>query len=169
MTENLYTPDSIRTVSGRYINMVMLDPETLHIEDIAHALGNVPRFGGHLPIFYSVAQHSLLVHDLVKDLEKPVRLQALMHDASEALLGDMPSPIKAMLPDYQALEARVMLVMSERFEFDWPLCPEVKAADKQMLEIEWRELMLNEIGRTTYMTDMYASKTFVELYRELKA
>ena len=112
-TENLYTPNSIRTRSGQYVNVLELDPDTIRIEDIAHALSMVPRFGGHLPVFYSVGQHCLGVLNTVMDMPQPagttseelrlIRLQALLHDASEAYIGDMPSPIKQHLPDFKAL------------------------------------------------------------------
>jgi hypothetical protein len=62
MSENLNAVRSIRTISGLYVNVFEPDPKTLIIEDIAHALSNQPRFGGHLPKFYSVAQHSLLCY-----------------------------------------------------------------------------------------------------------
>ncbi len=60
MTENLYTPDCIRTFSGQYVNVFAPDPDTILIEDIAHALSQQCRFGGHLPEFYSVAQHCVI-------------------------------------------------------------------------------------------------------------
>lgn len=170
MAENLYTPHSIRTVSGRYVNLVEMDPESLDIRDVAYALSQIPRFGGHLPRRYSVAQHSIDVCRRVAHLGREVRLQALLHDASEALLGDLPSPVKALLPDYRALEQRVMETMSRRFGFPWPLLPEVKHADRMALEDEWRVLMLgNPNERRLLLTDAYPQHRFVELYRELTA
>lgn len=165
MIENLYTPNCIRTVSGRYINLREIDPKTWHIGDIAHALSNVQRFGGHLPIRYSVAHHSLGVLRFVPDQPREIRLQALMHDASEAFLGDMPSPIKQLLPDYQALEARVMEAMSERFGFPWPIHPAVKEGDRKMLEWEWESIMLQRA--TVAITDMEPAKTFLMHFNEL--
>lgn len=165
MNENLYTPDSIRTVSGQYINLRELEPKNWHIGDIAHALSNVQRFGGHLPLRYSVAHHSLGVFRLVPDQPREIRLQALMHDASEAFLGDMPSPIKQLLPDYQALEQRVMEVMSRRFGFPWPLHPAVKMADRKMLEWEWENIMLKRA--TVVITDMEPAQTFLMHFNEL--
>ena len=137
--ENLYTPNSIRTVSGRYVNVLNPDTDSILIYDIAHALSRMPRFGGHLPHFYSVAQHSMCVANLV---DKQHALSALLHDASEAYLMDIPSPIKALLPNYKEIENGLMEVISKKFGFEWPMPDEVKEADKKRLEWEWDNLML---------------------------
>lgn len=136
--ESLYTKDCIRTVSGRYINVFEPTPEMICIEDIAHALSMQPRFGGHLPTFYSVAQHSVLVSELVDS----AKLTALMHDASEAYLLDVPRPIKLRLANYKEIENGLMEVLAGIFSFAWPLPVNVKAADEEMLQWEWDNLML---------------------------
>lgn len=152
MQENLYTPNSIRTRSGRYINVLELAPDTIAIEDIAHALSNVPRFGGHLPngeplpFYFSVGQHSLGVHHEVSrhTTDRSILLQALMHDASDFLIGDQPSPIKQFLPDFKAMEERIMQAIARQFGFPWPMHPLVKEADRKHLELEWFALMLGK-------------------------
>jgi hypothetical protein len=137
--ENLYTPNCARTVSGRYVNLIDPDPATFCIEDIAHALSNVPRFGGHLPMPWSVAHHSLLVASLVPQEHK---LQALCHDFSEAFLQDLHPDLKAAVSEYKVIEERMMKAIAQRFGMPWPMAPEVKAADKQALEMEWKYIML---------------------------
>src|ERR687897_2976407 len=86
----------LQTVSGRWVNPFDPDPRQLDAGDIARALANQCRFGGHCRTFYSVAQHSVIVSELVEqrggDAEGAVG--ALMHDATEAYLGDMPHPLK---------------------------------------------------------------------------
>jgi hypothetical protein len=164
--ENLYTPNCIRTVSGRYVNLVDPDPETFDIEDIAHALSNIPRFGGHLPIFYSVAHHSVTVARMMHRLTKAERFQGLMHDASEAYLLDIPAPLKAHIPDYCAIEERMMVRLAGHFGFGWPLSANVKTADKRALEEEWEYLMLNPAS--VVMTVMNPKERFLELYHKLK-
>lgn len=163
MPDNLYTPNSIRTVGGRYINILTLDPATIHIEDIAHGLSNTPRFGGHLPRFLSVAQHSI---DVCLRVPEKYRLQALMHDASDYLIGDMPSPIKAILPDFQALEDRIMEVIATKYQFPWPKHHIVHQADTDAMEWEWANLMLGD-GRTApRMTKDAARIAFLELFKQ---
>jgi len=144
MEENLYTPDCIRTFSGIYMNIFEPKPEMICIEDIAHSLSNQCRFGGHLPNFYSVSQHSIMVSGLVP---KEHFLAALLHDASEAYLMDIPTPIKRRLSNYKELENNIMVVVAEKYNFEWPLSKEVKEADQIMLVSEWHCLMLGQASR----------------------
>lgn len=139
--EDLFTPDCIRTFTGKYMNVFKPTPEMICIEDIAHALSNQCRFGGHLPIFYSVAQHSLNCSYLV---ENKLKLEALMHDASEAYLLDIPSPIKKGLTNYKEIEDRLMEAIAVRFGFQYPLTEQVKETDATMLQLEWDYLMIKK-------------------------
>lgn len=112
------------------------------IEDIAHALSYQCRFGGHLPKFYSVAQHSLNCSYLMDN--KELKLAALLHDASEAYLLDIPRPIKQGLSNYKEIEDGLMKLIAEKFGFEYPLHSEVKKIDELMLQLEWDCLMLNK-------------------------
>ena len=112
------------------------------IEDIAHALSYQCRFGGHLPKFYSVAQHSLNCSYLMDN--KELKLAALLHDASEAYLLDIPRPIKQSLSNYKEIEDGLMKLIAEKFGFEYPLHSEVKKIDELMLQLEWDYLMLNK-------------------------
>ncbi len=131
-------PGVIRTYTGKMINVFEPDPELICIEDIAHALSNLCRFGGHTRRFYSVAEHSMRV---ANEVPYEYRLTALLHDASEAYMIDLPSPIKYFIPKYREYELNLMLTIAERFGFDYPLASRVTDADKRLLEIEWAELM----------------------------
>jgi uncharacterized protein len=131
--------DSIRTNSGLYINVFEPTPEMISIEDIAHALSHMPRFGGHLDVFYSVGQHSVLCARKLTDIDD--KKAALLHDASEAYMMDMPSPIKARLPMYKSYEDNLMRVIANKFGFQYPLSKNVKEVDAEMLLIEWDNLV----------------------------
>ncbi|HAF5811207.1 TPA: HD family hydrolase, partial [Salmonella enterica] len=93
----------IQTLSGKQFDYLSATIDDIDIEDIAVALSNICRFSGHLPKFYSVAQHSVLCSQLVSP---EFAFEALMHDAAEAYCQDIPAPLKALLPDYREIEKR---------------------------------------------------------------
>lgn len=140
--ENLYTPDCIRTSTGIYINVFEPTEEMICIDDIAHGLTYQCRFGGHLPVFYSVAQHSLNCSYLIDNPK--LKLAALLHDASEAYLLDIPRPIKQRLSNYKEIEDGLMKLIAKKFGFTYPLQEEIKKADETMLQLEWDYLMLKK-------------------------
>lgn len=130
-------PNWIQTRSGRRFNLNYPDPESIDIHDIAHALSHICRFTGHCSDHYSVAQHSVHVSDIVP---RRVALVALLHDAAEAYVGDVSTPLKDLLPTYRAIEQRVWLAVQAKF--DLPIIPPVVLrADATMLATEVRDLM----------------------------
>ena len=118
-----------------------LDPrvEEVHLEDIAHALSNLCRFGGHCREFYSVAQHSVLA---ARCAPIGLQAQALLHDATEAYLVDVPRPIKRNLTGYAEIEEGLARIIGQRFGVELvDLRREVKEIDERMLFTEKRDLM----------------------------
>jgi 5'-deoxynucleotidase YfbR-like HD superfamily hydrolase len=81
----------INTVSGIEMDLLNPTPEMIDINDIAHSLGMQCRFGGHVSMFYSVAQHSVFV---AGKAPAELRKHALLHDAAEAYLQDITAPLK---------------------------------------------------------------------------
>ena len=142
MQNQTYTRHSIRTFSGKVFDLEIMEPDSICIEDIAHGLAYTARFAGQLKSFYSVAQHSFYAF---QNASPENRLAALMHDASEAYIGDMPSPFKSMLPDYRFIEERLMKAISDKFGFAFPLPEEVKEIDKYLFGIEWNGCVLDLI------------------------
>ncbi len=131
----------INTYSGRQVDVFDPDPADIVIGDIAHALSHQCRWGGHTKEFYSVAHHSLLVALKVPD---ELKLAALLHDASEAYLVDLPRPIKANLPGYVAAENHLMHVIAKKFGFEWPMHPDIAKADDDILHLEYRTHMVGK-------------------------
>src|SRR3954453_16679458 len=132
----------LQTVSGRFGNPFDPDPEQLDARDIARGLPNLSRFGGHTRAFYSVAQHSVIVSELVEarggDAEDA--FAALMHDATEAYLGDMPHPIKHRSPlgaAFKAAEDHLEAAIRDRFAIRADV-PEIKRVDRALLATERR-------------------------------
>lgn len=164
--ENLFTTDCVRTVSGNYVNVVDPKPETITIEDIAHSLSHMPRFGGHLPVYYCVAQHSLEVCNCSYPDDM---LQALLHDASEAYLMDVPRPLKNHLPEYKIIEDRLMNVIANKFGFRYPITENVKKTDELWLQLEWEYFMIGmpEATPITPMSAAWARIAFLDTFKML--
>ncbi|EAA9528377.1 HD family hydrolase, partial [Salmonella enterica] len=131
----------IQTLSGKQFDYLSATIDDIDIEDIAVALSNICRFSGHLPEFYSVAQHSVLCSQLVSP---EFAFEALMHDAAEAYCQDIPAPLKALLPDYREIEKRTDQLI--RFKLGLPLedASVVKYADLTMLATERRDLDIDD-------------------------
>lgn len=140
---------SIEVRSGKLLDLENPDPDLINIHDIAHALGFTARFQGHTKFFYSVAQHSVFVADLVKKNGGALQTQhaALLHDAHEAYLGDIPTPLKRALraagTAYDDLTRLVDKAVGERFGIDPALfhCDLVRQCDAAALIIEGRQLL----------------------------
>lgn len=106
-------PNYIYTCSGKKFSLVDPQPEDVALADIAHALSHICRYTGHTNEFYSVAEHSVLVS---QKCEPEWAREGLMHDAAEAYIGDIATPVKALLGDpVRELERRIMAAISERF------------------------------------------------------
>jgi hypothetical protein len=130
--------DWIQTAAGH--QFWPIDPRASEIvpEDIAHALSMLCRFGGHCLRFYSVAEHSVL---LARAAAPEHRLWALLHDATEAYLVDVPRPLKPFLIGYREAEDKIALAVCERFGLPIKMPGEVKAADTRILTDERQQNM----------------------------
>lgn len=128
----------IVTHSGKQFDFHNPTPDMVCIEDIAHALSMSCRFGGHTQYHYSVAQHSMNVALLVPQEHK---LVALLHDATEAYIGDMVSPLKVLMPEFKKKEQQIWEVIAEKFGVPVEMDPIIKWADLQMLRVE-REFLV---------------------------
>jgi 5'-deoxynucleotidase YfbR-like HD superfamily hydrolase len=127
----------MRTYTGARVHLLQPNPREIDILDIAHALSQTCRFAGHVPEFYSVAQHSVIVSDL---LPGQFALWGLLHDASEAYLHDINRPLKRALKEYQDIENRMMAAICVRFGLPVEMPKLVKWADNVVLATEFRDL-----------------------------
>ena len=168
----------MKTRSGRKVDPLNLKAEDVCLEDIAHALSNLCRFSGHVETFYSVAEHSIRVADIVPPAYK---LQGLLHDATKAYLGDLIRPIKYQLPRYLEAEKVAWIVIAERFNIQPILHSSVKEADEIMLHTEaihlmgdvsdWefktKPLALKYDLAKTAMSPQHAKQLFIETFQML--
>jgi 5'-deoxynucleotidase YfbR-like HD superfamily hydrolase len=135
----------LTTYTGRKLDLLAPDPKQIDPVDIAHALALTCRFGGHLPRHYSVAQHSIYVAQVAGIIGSTLYLEGLLHDAAEAYIGDVITPVKALCPQFHELEKRIQAAVRERFGL--PETPShrhaaaVKDADTLILAVEARELL----------------------------
>lgn len=131
----------IETVTGKFFYFQEPQDESFDIEDIAHALSMNCRYVGHCRQFYSVAEHSVWVSHLLNGTG--LELDGLLHDASEAYITDIASPIKQFLPDYQKMEDTIMSALFRKYGLEYPLHPAVKHCDLVMLSTEAHYLLIS--------------------------
>lgn len=138
----------IQTKSGH-----IFDPKSgliseIDIEDIAHALSNLCRYAGHCRKFYSVAEHSVMVSKIIAKLwpEDRAAIRAgLLHDATEAYVIDLPTPIKVLVPEYMEIEDKLAGDIAKSLKINWgrDILDKVKTADMIALATEARLLFEN--------------------------
>lgn len=137
----------IQTFTGRRVDPLALTAADVSIFDIAHALAYSSRYNGHAREFYSIAQHSVLVSELLELRGLPYEVQAwgLMHDAAEAYLGDVVTPLKRYLftvdaggafNSFRVDEALALHAIAEALRLPWPVPSAINAADRELLACE---------------------------------
>lgn len=138
-----YRGNWMQTFTGKQFFPLDPRPADVDIVDIAHALSMQCRYNGHVERFYSVAEHCVLVSQVVSPEHA---LWGLLHDATEAYVGDMVRPLKLHMPAYCEVEDRVMVAIAEKFSIDQTMPQEVKNADSRLLLDERAALMGQPAG-----------------------
>jgi hypothetical protein len=177
------TTGKILTYTGKYVDLMAPQLATIDIVDIAHALSQISRFGGHTRTYYSVAQHSIGVSQL---LPERYRLQGLLHDAAEAYFGDMVRPLKSLpisesYRDYEsAMQAMILQRYANGLATDQECRDRIHEADMSMLAAERRDLMAPDDSPWPYMEGVQprsatirpmlpitAELAFLQMYKQL--
>lgn len=130
--------DWTQTYTGKRFYPMDPQPEDIDPVDIAHALSMLCRYGGHVDRFYSVAEHCILMSDWVPP---EAQLAALLHDAAEAYIVDVPRPLKRYLTEYQMVEHRIERAIAYRFEMTFWMPAIVKEADDRIILTEKQALL----------------------------
>lgn len=153
----------IQMPSGKAVHPLDFKPDDFDINDVAHTLGFTPRFGGKTKTFYSVASHSIFV---AEHLPEELKIYGLLHDAAEAYLQDIPSPLKkhyylddgsttASFASFDLVESHILCAIAEKLKLNvQDFCdPLVKEVDLRALATEKEQLMsppLREWDRLPY-------------------
>lgn len=136
--------DWMQTFNGHQFWPLDPDPGMIDIDDIAHSLSMQCRYAGHCIRFYSVAEHSVHLARHFRRVGASIEIQlwALLHDATEAYLVDLPRPVKPHIFGYEPAEQRLMRVIASHFKllpFEIPAC--VKDADRAIIADEAQQNM----------------------------
>lgn len=137
-------PNDVILWTGGYFDIFEHEREgngKIHIATIARGLANICRYAGQVDGYYSVAEHSVLMSRMVAEEHAA---EALMHDAAEALIGDIRKPLKAIWPEYKALEEKLERFIAQRFGLQYPRHPDIKDADNRIIWLEQRKLYNDE-------------------------
>jgi len=134
--------DWVQTWTGRQFWALDPRPEDFHILDIAAGMRN-PRYSNQCILTETVGEHAVLMYLEARrrGFSARDRRTTLMHDGSEYILVDICRPIKRDMPDYTAIEGRIMHAMAARYDFDWPIPPHVKELDNRILNDEMAQNM----------------------------
>jgi len=133
----------IQTYSGKKFYPQIPKESDIEIRDIIQSLRQTCRFNGHTIFFYSVLQHSYIVHKIVYLLggDTEAQLWGLIHDASEAYISDIPSPIKPYIFGLEEMESKIQQEVAKKFNVCYPMPEVVKRADLIALALEKKYLI----------------------------
>jgi len=169
MTVNthLCRPDGpyIRTQSGRWFNFMAPKPEEMHLRDISFNLSHQVRFNGSCGQ-YSVAEHCIIgYHEFARREGTEVAKAWMMHDASEAYLGDVVRPVKNECGEYRILEGHLQLHIERKFGIDESFRGKVKEIDNKMSDIEEEELWQRrpQKPKILFLQPRWAEKEFISI------
>jgi len=128
----------VYTYTGKKFHFLQPQQDEICIEDIAHSLSLQCRFNGHTNQFYSVAQHCVLMSQWASAFPRWM----LFHDAAEAYIGDIPTPIKQNFPEIYRLERNILTAIAYKFNLK-SLIPydAIREADARILETEKKEVL----------------------------
>jgi len=159
----------INTYSGKLFSILDPQPEQIDILDIAQGLAFKGHFAGQTPQFFSIAQHSILVADLLESqkLNSELILLGLLHDAAEAYIGDMITPIKILLPVFQKIENSIVEAIALKYSLNLKLMKVIKYFDDQAKQIEF-DSFYKGIRTLNYLTPEESKSQFLTRFYELQ-
>lgn len=172
----------------QFLDVFDPDPEEIKIGDIANALGMLCRYNGHVPRFYSVAEHCVLMAEHVFAVERSTTMAfaTLMDDAPEAYIGDMTRPMKQRLPEYRAIDDRLGEIIKRKYGIvlSSGVEDDIRRYDGRMLRTEMDAMLGQDFVvmhfpqiaamdplpgvELRYMAPAEASQAFLEAFLQLR-
>lgn len=157
----------INTRSGLKFSLFDPKPEQINLEDISHGLAYKGHFAGQTPYFFSIAQHCLLTFFLLPEKSAvDLKIASLLHDASEAYIGDIIKPLKIHLPFFEETEKRIQNIIFDKFNLNIGLMDIVKQYDIEAQRIEF-DFFYNKIGNLMFMDPERANSIFLKRVTKL--
>lgn len=138
----------IKTFKGKDVDVFNFTKNSYDPDDVAHALARICRYNGHSSYFYSVALHSVNTYKIAQVLKanEPTKFYALIHDATEAYIGDMPGPIKKKMPEFQKLESGIQAGINEYYNEIFKVKDWTIDVDMNMVHKIDRSLLIPEMA-----------------------
>lgn len=173
----------ITTHSGQQVDIESPQPDSIRIEDIAHALSFLCRGSGQANFFFSVARHCVYCarEAEARGLSREVALACLLHDASEAYMTDVPKPIKDnLIPQYRQYEDALLSCIYEKFigrALREEELAQVALIDRDLLQYDLRYLLNMDVDlppihveiRYEYIPFEEAREDYLRLFTRLTA
>jgi len=117
--------ESIQLRNGRFFWPLQPRADELDFDSVVHAISGEGRFANHTPVPYTVGTHCVqlvqyLIHEKGFPKDSMTVKWALFHDASEAIINDIPYPLKiqAVMADYNKAEVRIQEIVQEKWDID---------------------------------------------------
>lgn len=168
--DKFYWVGTIETYTGKAVNVIDMKPSMVDIVDISHALSMICRYNGHIPTFYSVAEHSVRVAKALErqGCEPLVCLTGLLHDASETYVGDMVRPLKrapGIGSEHQRIEDQVSRAIFAKLGGIYPYPPEIHKADEDAYRWEVANI---RTGKVKGWSPKRARMEFLQLFIRMR-
>lgn len=159
--------------SGATLNLRAGKFPPVNLKDLAHALSNCCRWGGHCDPFYSVAEH-LLMCEMSAYQDRPedfnLRFKVLTHDIEEAIFTDLPAPIKDLIaPNYEQWTQKVQTWFLSSLNILPPTEEEhriIKSIDNCVRAWEWNRLLVHP-GSLKEQPRRYVRRRFENRMKEI--
>jgi hypothetical protein len=157
--------NTMRMFSGQLVDPLDLKISDIRADDICWALAHICRYGGHCHRDYSVGEHTLWVYRRVPSLG------SILHDASEAYLGDMPTPLKRRMPEFIKAERRAQQVIAVAFGMEpGTFLREIECGDTKLADLDALHYEQAFLWEPTHLQSKAPSKELVaaQLYCAIK-